>query len=184
MSGFCQPRHARTRGFTLFEIMIVIAILGILVTMSVPLINRVRYREPLNQAVRDLMEVCSNARARAILQGHMTEVVFHPREGRFEIANAAPAAPQEAENIGVETPAPATDSRDSGVSGQFSDKLTLEMLDVNLTEYKDREFARVRFFPNGTSDEMTVILSSAKGEFIKVSLEITTGLASVGPVDR
>ena len=58
------------------------------------------------------------------------------------------------------------------------------MLDVNLTEYKDKEFARVRFYPNGTSDEMTIVLQSEKGEFIKISLEITTALASVGPVDR
>ena len=27
--------------------------------------------------------------------------------------------------------------------------ITIEMLDVNLTEYKDLDFARVRFFPNG-----------------------------------
>ena len=29
------------------------------------------------------------------------------------------------------------------------------MLDINLTEYKDADVARVRFYPNGTCDELT-----------------------------
>jgi hypothetical protein len=53
------------------------------------------------------------------------------------------------------------------------------MLDVNLNEYKDAEEAEVRFYPNGTCDEMTLILVSDKNEWRKISLEITTGLASV-----
>jgi hypothetical protein len=62
--------------------------------------------------------------------------------------------------------------------------LTLEMLDVNLTEYKDAEQAQARFFPNGTCDELTIILSSDQNEWYKISLEITTALATVGPVDK
>ena len=58
------------------------------------------------------------------------------------------------------------------------DDVRLEMLDVNLLEYSQSEWTRVRFFPNGTSDEMTVILHSDKGEFRKITLEPTTGLAT------
>ena len=52
------------------------------------------------------------------------------------------------------------------------------MLDVNFIEYKDAEEAHVRFFPNGTSDELTVILHSGT-EYRKITLEPTTGLANV-----
>lgn len=52
----------------------------------------------------------------------------------------------------------------------------VDMLDVNLTEYKDSDEARVRFYPNGTSDELTVILHNEKGEYFKIALEATTGL--------
>ena len=41
--------------------------------------------------------------------------------------------------------------------------------------------ARVRFFANGTSDEMTLVLSSG-GEYRKITLEVTTALASAGNV--
>jgi len=61
----------------------------------------------------------------------------------------------------------------------WSDRITLEMLDVNFIEYKDWEEARVRFYPNGTSDEMTIVLRSDQSEYRKISLECTTGLATV-----
>ena len=49
---------------------------------------------------------------------------------------------------------------------------------------KDEEMARVRFFPNGTCDEMTIVLHSPdNGEWHKIALEVTTSLATVGPVD-
>jgi hypothetical protein len=53
------------------------------------------------------------------------------------------------------------------------------MLDVNLSEYRESDFVRVRFFPNGTSDEMTLILRSSQNEQRGITLEVTTGLASV-----
>ena len=59
-----------------------------------------------------------------------------------------------------------------------SRELALAMIDVNLTEYKDSEEARVRFYPNGTADELTVIAHSERGEYFKMSLEATTGLPS------
>jgi hypothetical protein len=52
------------------------------------------------------------------------------------------------------------------------------MLDINLLEYKDADEARVRFFPNGTSDEMTLVLHDGD-QYRKITLEVTTGLASV-----
>jgi hypothetical protein len=59
------------------------------------------------------------------------------------------------------------------------DGITLEMLDVNFIEYKDQEEARVRFYPNGTSDELTIVLRSDQNEYRKISLECTTGLVRV-----
>ena len=53
----------------------------------------------------------------------------------------------------------------------------LEMLDVNLLEFSQSEWTRVRFYPNGTSDEMTVVFHVRKGGFRKITLEPTTGLA-------
>ncbi len=170
-------------GFTLIELMVVVAIMAIVMTMSVPVIYKVLHREPLNKAVRDVVEVLSNARARAIMRGRVVEVYFHPRTGLIEIAGAGPSHVRHFQTEGVGL-AQAQAPSNSGLSAQLSDKLEIEMLDVNLTEYKDKDLARVRFFPDGTCDEMTLVLhaldaKSENEEWAGISLEITTGLASV-----
>lgn len=64
---------------------------------------------------------------------------------------------------------------------EFGPGVVIEGLGINNFDYTDSEEARVRFFANGTSDEMTLVLSS-NGEYRKITLEVTTALATVGSV--
>ncbi len=171
------PHSAPRTGFTLIEIMVVIGIMAIVMTMGIPMVYKIWRKEPMRSALSSVEEVCGNARARAILQNTMTEVVFHPKEGRFEVSGAA-AAPrsEEAASAGPSDVAPAPGS---GLSGQLSEHVSIDMLDINLTEYRDREEAHVRFYPNGTCDEMTLILRDDENQQRGVTLEITTGLVSI-----
>jgi type II secretion system protein H len=185
--GVLFPGLGRRRrfAFTLIEVMIVVAIMGIVVTMSVPMVYKVWRREPLNKAVRDVVEVLSNARAQAIMQGRMVELLLYPQERRMAVSGfgGAPQS-QDAEPWSIEEKNQISLDAGSGMSAVIDEQVTIEMMDVNLIEYKDAEFARVRFYPNGTCDEMTLILHSDKGDWLKISLEVTTSLASVGPVNR
>ena len=65
------------------------------------------------------------------------------------------------------------------MSGKFDDRVQLQMLDINLSEYRDAEEAHVHFYPNGSCDELTIILQDDHGEQRGVTLEITTSLASI-----
>ena len=141
--------------FTLIEIMVVVGILLIVMATGIPTIMGGLKKEGMRKAVNDVVEVCRRARSQAIINGVTTEARFRPQDGNMEAA---------------------------GYSAQLPDSVMLEMLDVNLIEYKDADEARVRFYPNGTCDELTVILHSDQNEWRKISLEITTGLASVGAV--
>jgi len=166
--------------FTLLELMIVVAIMGTVLTMGVPIVYKMRHESALRKAVKDIIEVCSQARATAILQGKATCVVFHPREGTFAIQGGGSPSVQKPAAIGSDfiNSAP----KGSGLSGQLSDRVAIDMLDVDLTEYKDAEEVKVWFYPNGVCDELTLILHGLDMErdpIRAISLEVTTGLASV-----
>jgi len=172
---------ARRIAFTMIELMIVVAIMGIVLTMGVPIFYRMRAEAPLRKGVKDVVEVCSHARALAILQSKATCVVFHPREGNFAVGGGPASASSDVNAGPVQFHAPSA-SPGSGLSGQLSDRVVIEMLDVDLTEYKDNDEVKVWFYPNGVCDELTLILfdpSVARDPRRVISLEVTTGLASV-----
>ena len=174
-------RHASLRAFTLIEIMMVVAIIGLMMTIGVPAILRTTRQEPMRKAVNDVMEICSHARAQAILHGMTMAVVFHPQSGQIALASvetAGPAGGSTQSGVPAGNSNPSAAGASSLNSAQFADSITIDMLDINLLEYKDADEARVRFFPNGTSDEMTLILHSGD-QYRKITLEVTTGLASV-----
>jgi len=174
-------RRASLGAFTLIEIMMVVAIIGLVMTMGVPSILRATRQEPMRKAVNDVMEICSHARAQAILHGVTMTVVFHPQSGQVALASVKTANPPDSSspsNVPMSESKPSTADAPLLNSAQFADGIILDMLDINLLEYKDADEARVRFFPNGTSDEMTLILHSGD-QYRKITLEVTTGLASV-----
>ncbi len=176
-----DPRPQRA-AFTLIEIMIVVAIMGLIAAMSVPTIYQIAKKEGMRRAISDLKDVCSNARAQAIFSGKPTSVMFHPTERRFEVSgSAAPAATDSETGEERSTPGPAPGT---GLTGIIPDDVTLEMLDVNMFEYKDSEWTVVRFSEMGTSDEMTIILRDADNKYRKLTLEATTGLLLVGDLTR
>ena len=177
------PHHGILRAFTLLELMIVVGIMGIVLSMGVPLVYRLWHEAPLRKGVKDVVEVCSYARALAILQSKAVCVVFHPRELTFAVQGGSagrPGGSGEMDDAPVRTiPQP---SPGSGTSGRFSDRLSIEMLDVDLTEYKDAEEVKVWFYPNGVCDELTLILfdpSVERDPRRAISWEVTTGIASV-----
>ena len=174
-------RRRRSRAFTLIEIMIVVAIMGIVMTMSVPIVYKLWRKAPMRQAVKDIVEVCSHARARAIMHGQVTEVVFHPKQNRLEMVGGG-GAPHPADPAGGDVPLGAPAATGSGLSAQLSNEIIIETLDINMSgvEFNDAESARVRFYPNGVSDEMRMILFDGRDR-MGIELEITTGLASVVP---
>src|SRR5437868_4609044 len=120
--------------FTLIEIMIVVAIMAIIMGMAVPFAYKALRKEGMSQAVSEVVEVCSHARARAIMGGQPTFVVFHPESRTFQVeggaagANSSTSAPEESIRPDVQATLPAN----SGLSGQFSEHVSIEMLDVNL----------------------------------------------------
>jgi prepilin-type N-terminal cleavage/methylation domain-containing protein len=167
----------RRGGFTLLELMIVVAILALVLGVGVPTLFSTFRSDPMRDATKAFMEACHDARAQAILQGVATELVIRPGDRTLAIQavpQAAPSTPFGPAATG-ETPAPA--ARSAAFSAHWSEEVTVELLDVNFVELKEADEARVRFYANGTSDEFTVVLRSSDNQWRKLALEVTTALA-------
>jgi prepilin-type N-terminal cleavage/methylation domain-containing protein len=165
------------QGFTLVELMVVIGIMGAILAMGAPPFLRIWKKEGMRKVLSEVVEVCNNARAQAILQGKNVDVVFHPLEHRLEVSGGGAAPPPAGGNSAAgKAPSPTKPAW----AATLPDDIVIEMLDINFMEYNQSDVARVRFFPNGTSWEMTLILhSTSKNEWRKISLEAVTGLATV-----
>ncbi len=167
--------------FTLLETMIVLAIIAMIMAMGVPSLVYSMRKDALRQGISDVIEACSNARAQAIINGLPAEVRFAPHSHSMSVAMAAvPSDPDKPSEDAEPSSAPAPAAAGPLFSAHLSDQLVIEMLDVNFQEKKDEPEARVRFYPNGTSDEFTIVLRAPdRNQYRKISLDIITGLADV-----
>lgn len=186
---------ARCAGFTLFELLVVLAILSILATVAVPGIYQSVKKSPMRQATSDLCEACQNARMMAILTGTTTELLIRASDGTIQVQMASdspidsgPGALPDSESIqglGVGAGTGAPDAVPSGPAPAsreitpFASKLpgsvAFKRLVVNLQDLMDAPEVRVRFYPNGTSDALSATLLSEQNEERVLTLEITTG---------
>jgi prepilin-type N-terminal cleavage/methylation domain-containing protein len=175
-------RTPHSRAFTLIEIMMVVAIMIIALAFSYPAISDMVHRAPMGQAVKDITDACRHARSQAIITDHPMELRIYPKEHRIEVGQASTESSYGSGPV-MNTGSPPS----SGYyhpknpyisSAQISDEVRLEMVDVNFTEYKDADVALVKFYPNGTCDELTLMLQSGI-ELRKISLEAVTSLAQV-----
>ncbi|HLX69823.1 MAG TPA: prepilin-type N-terminal cleavage/methylation domain-containing protein [Verrucomicrobiae bacterium] len=155
-------RVSRSGAFTLIEIMVVVAIIAVIAVASIPSLYGFVHKEGFRRTLSDVLDACRSARSEAIINNRTAELIFHPRDGNGTCSVSAAGAGYGA----------------WAHSAKF-ENCTIKMLDVNLTEFKDADQAKVRFFPDGKCDELTLVLVSDKGEWKTISLEVTTGLVSV-----
>jgi type II secretory pathway pseudopilin PulG len=135
--------------------MMVVAIIGLTLTMGIPSFVRVLKKEGMRKAESDLVEACQDARRAAIMNNQTTDLVLHPAEGAFEVPGAFSRT-------------------------VFPNDIAIELLGVNFIELERAEDAHVHFFPNGTSDEFTIVLRSTSDGAVRViSLDTVTALTVI-----
>ena len=189
MSGAAvrSGRHRGHRGFTLFEIMMALAILLIIVGVGLPAMITAVRKGPMRQAISDLEEGFLKARMLAILTGQSAEFVIRAASGSLAVRMVTERAPEAAGAPDApELPPPDGAGADGGeerprteplpsFSATLHDSIAFRQLTVSLRDMMDEEEAAVRFYPNGTSDAFSARLFSETGEERAVALEITTG---------
>lgn len=184
----CLPALRRNRaatapppGFTLVEIMIVVAILGIVLATGMPSIVRSLQTEPLRQAVRDTVEALSQARAQAILAGVPAQMVLQDADGPLRLSVVTcPLTPRRSNNP-EKGPDPAAAPEGFGATNSMFSAvipatISMPLLELNMRSQMAGNEVRVHFYPNGTCEDFTIILDHPSGTY-KIATDPITGIA-------
>jgi len=163
---FARQNHSAA-GFTLIEIMVVIAIIGLVAAMGMPSIIRSVQKEGMRKALSDVQDVCFTARQRAIVGRQKTAVVIHPAEGSFAVDGAAAGSSNQGKVAAATLP----------------DSIRFAMVDIFRQDYLESDWARIFFYPDGTCDEAVIVLLG-RGESEKITLDYATGMPVVSDVNR
>lgn len=169
-----------TNGFTLVEIMIVVAVVAIVFAVGAPSFARIVQKGPMRQAVSDVVEALGQARAQAILRGVPMEFVLSG-EGVLRVVPAS-----DRESLAVPTALAADgevgEAGESGAGSSFTavlgEDIAVTLLEINFRTQMEATEARVRFHPNGTSDDFTIVLESGL-EMRRIWLDPITALADL-----
>ncbi|MHB1306213.1 MAG: prepilin-type N-terminal cleavage/methylation domain-containing protein [Limisphaerales bacterium] len=184
-----------TRAFTLMEMLVVVAIIGVIVTVSLPPLYRTLQKTPMVQAMNDLEEACRRARMMAIMTGKTAELVIDAETGGLTVrpTAAVPTDDSDRRDAGSaptpNSPSATDDPREARASvpardqvppftAQIHEDVAFKTLLINRRDAMDEAEARVRFQPNGTCDEFIATLLSTRNEERTMSLEICTGRES------
>jgi prepilin-type N-terminal cleavage/methylation domain-containing protein len=160
--------HVR-RAFTLIEIMIVVAIMGMIAAMGLPSILKVMQREGMRKGMKDFTDACFDARAKAIVDGQKVVLIIHPLQNdrSFYVEGGGAKGMRLSQEDNFRLP----DGVEFSAVGNNSQDCTLW------------DTVPVGFYPNGTCDEMTVVIDDRK-DYRKISLEFSTGLPRISDVDK
>ncbi len=181
--------------------MVVVAIMGIVMTIAIPTLYRALHPDSMQKAVDDITEACKTARASAILGGAPMDLVFRAEDAQISVQPSRGGRSGGGEGAGAVTEVEhrrnqgvdyAVFHKQSGSGGQsgssvggytprrMSERIAIELMEVNFQDQMDFAEARVQFHPNGTCDEFRmVIYRPDTGERRLLKLEVVTGLLDV-----
>jgi prepilin-type N-terminal cleavage/methylation domain-containing protein len=174
------------RGFTLIELMIVIAIMAVVMSLSIPTFYRSLERDTIRRATQKILDFCADARAQAIISGRPCDLVIHPAERSFAaqlVADPAKSAEQlaveQAERDLLEALQPANEEVEPGEETERSLPKDIAILFIGVNFVPDLQVmdaVHVRFYPNGTGDEFTMVIGSDQNAVRKFTMEVATGV--------
>lgn len=163
------------RAFTLVEIMVVVAVMGLLLGISIPAFRKIMNKAPLEQGISDVESLCRQARAEAIVGQQAMDVVFNESEEIVALTAAARVinAPDPFTGLMIKT----TEET------QLIDQVALEV-DLQIIEPEPDEFTldeiRIRFYPNGTSETLALRVAGDDEAYL-LTLDPVTGRTTVVP---
>ncbi|MFO0976969.1 MAG: prepilin-type N-terminal cleavage/methylation domain-containing protein [Planctomycetaceae bacterium] len=132
--------RAARRGFSLFELMLVLALAGGLAGMAMPAVMKWQQRLQLDQAIHCVRMFCAESRLKAIQTGHAVCVQV-VREGRAMHSNAWK-----------------NEARGAGLPAGY----TVQQTSAERTASRHSKHLECVFFPDGTANPTSFLLFDAR----------------------
>lgn len=148
-----------TRGFSLVEVLVVIAILAIVLTIAVPNFNKYIHNTNLKTAGRDLAGDILNIKQTAAAQGVHYKIIFNKDANNYRIIKGGP----------------------NGTSGEYDETTAIikslgsiaSYITIDSTTYTPNANPQIVFQPRGTtSPGGSVTLKNDKGSTIKITTSV------------
>jgi prepilin-type N-terminal cleavage/methylation domain-containing protein len=188
------PRRPRA-GFTLFELMLVVAILAVVVGFAIPEIRRLMRRSEVNDAARQLRVALLQARLKSIESGGRRWFRYQREGSAFEVAadGESPAGGESAlGSVGADesSPSRAVAERSSAVvqilpaGVRFLDATAADRQVAQPTEASSATWSPpIAFYPNGRATNARLRLGNDR-YWVDVTLRGLTGRVQIGPVQH
>ena len=147
----------KTRAFTLVEIMVVIAVMGLLIGIAVPSFKSYRNKAPLEASLGSVEDMCRRARSEAILKKQPMQLTIFQDEGLVQLTTAPRVVGRVDEVTGQW--ARQTEEAQELESAIMEEDVSLEI--VYPDDFEPGEPVVVRFLPNGTAEDLVLIVHGA-----------------------
>jgi len=171
--------------FTLIELMIVIGIMAVVMAISVPSMYRTMERDSIRRATQDVLDIFQRARTRAIMSGAPVQLVIQPQTRVFMVMpleqqdgmtdeDYVLQEVEKALRAEMNDDQPANRGEDTML---LSDRMRILFIGVNfVADLQENDMVPVRFYPNGTSDEFTMVIVSDSNQSRLFQLDVPTAL--------
>jgi general secretion pathway protein H len=143
----------RSKGFTLMELIVVLAILAALAALVTPSFSRTVASARLRSAASDVRTTLARGRALAVASAQERSAVFDLSRGEFGVDNEAVRRLPETIRLGAVLPG---------------------------EERQERGSVRVRFFPDGSGEEVEIFVTAEDGGTLRVTVDPLTGMSEAG----
>jgi type II secretory pathway pseudopilin PulG len=181
-----RPASGGRAAFTLIAMMIVLAIMAVVMSISIPTFYRSVKKDAIRQATQQVLDACKEARTQAILNGRPCDLVIRPADrtlvphlARDPVSTNEEQQTEQAAPADVNAAVSPDGQGDTTTAGTLPDGIAIMFIGVNfVADLQTAESVPVRFYPNGTADEFAMLLRSDANEWRKFTMDVTTGLVN------
>ncbi len=182
----CTNTHDRCHGYTLLEMLLVLAVMVLLGAIVLPAVSQPLGKSELRDAAKQVRTQLARARLEAIESGRVYQFRFQPGRRTFEVA-VKPSLGGDDESdddqpLQGELPSGVCFHDQQAAKRPGADETTS---DVDFEETGSADWSEpILFYPNGRTTSARIWLAGGRDYYLDVVLRGVTGSATVGQLLR